>query len=122
MKENICTAAGVIGGFFAALLGGWDSALATLLIFMAIDFTTGLITASMGRSKHSKTGRLSSKAGWVGLAKKFCILLMVVVAVRMDIMIGTTYIKKAIEVLQKRAQHIDDDIQEMIDDLEDGKK
>ena len=70
MKENICTAAGVIGGFFAALLGGWDSALATLLIFMAIDFTTGLITASMGRSKHSKTGRLSSKAGWVGLAKK----------------------------------------------------
>lgn len=28
MKENICTAAGVIGGFFAALLGGWDSALA----------------------------------------------------------------------------------------------
>ena len=70
MKENICTAAGIIGGFFAALLGGWDSALITLIIFMAIDFTTGLIAASMGRSKHSKTGRLSSKAGWVGLAKK----------------------------------------------------
>ena len=70
MKENICTAAGVIGGFFAALLGGWDSAMITLIIFMAIDFTTGLIAASMGRSKHSKTGRLSSKAGWVGLAKK----------------------------------------------------
>ncbi len=95
MKENICTAAGVIGGFFAALLGGWDSAMITLIIFMAIDFTTGLIAASMGRSKHSKTGRLSSKAGWVGLAKKFCILLMVVVAVRMDIMIGTTYIRDA---------------------------
>jgi prefoldin subunit 5 len=31
-------------------------------------------------------------------------------------------IKKAIEVLQKRAQHIDDDIQEMIDELEDGDK
>ena len=95
MKENICTAAGVIGGFFAALVGGWDSALITLIIFMAIDFTTGLITAAMGKSKHSKTGSLSSKAGWVGLAKKFCILLMVVVAVRMDIMIGTTYIRDA---------------------------
>jgi len=47
MKENICTAAGVIGGFFAALLGGWDSALITLVLFMAIDFTTGLIAASM---------------------------------------------------------------------------
>lgn len=88
MKENICTAAGVFGGFFAAMLGGWDSALATLIIFMAIDFTTGLIAASMGKSKHSKTGKLSSKAGWVGLAKKFCILLMVVVAVRMDILNG----------------------------------
>ena len=95
MKENICTAAGVIGGFFAALVGGWDSALITLIIFMAIDFTTGLISAAMGKSKHSNTGRLSSKAGWVGLAKKFCILLMVVVAVRMDIMIGTTYIRDA---------------------------
>ena len=95
MKENICTAAGVIGGFFAALVGGWDSALITLIIFMAIDFTTGMIAAAMGKSKHSKTGRLSSKAGWVGLAKKFCILLMVVVAVRMDIMIGTTYIRDA---------------------------
>ncbi len=95
MKENICTAAGVIGGFFAALVGGWDSALITLIIFMAIDFTTGMIAAAMGKSKHSKTGRLSSKAGWVGLAKKFCILLMVIVAVRMDIMIGTTYIRDA---------------------------
>ena len=92
MKENICTAAGVIGGFFAALLGGWDSALATLIIFMAIDFTTGLITASMGRSKHSKTGRLSSKAGWVGIAKKLFMIQIRVVAVRRDMMIGTRYI------------------------------
>ena len=57
MKENICTAAGVIGGFFAALLGGWDSALATLLIFMAIDFTTGLITqAQQDRQAEFKGG------------------------------------------------------------------
>ena len=153
MKENICTVIGVFGGFIAAMLGGWDSALATLIIFMAIDFVTGPIAAAMGKSKHSKTGKLSSKAGWVGLAKKFCILLMIVVAVRMDILIGTTYIrdatcigfcvnellsiientslmgipyppaiKKAIEVLQKRASHIDDEIQEMIDDLEDDDK
>ena len=70
MKENICTAAGMIGGFFAALLGGWDTALMTLVIFMAVNFTTGLISAALGKSKHSKTGWLSSKAGWFGLAKK----------------------------------------------------
>ena len=95
MKENICTILGLAGGFIAALLGGWDSALATLIIFMAIDFVTGLIAAAMGKSKHSKSGKLSSKAGWVGLAKKFCIVLMVVVAVRIDILIGTTYIRDA---------------------------
>lgn len=149
MKENICTVIGVFGGFIAAVLGGWDSAMVTLVIFMAIDFTTGLIAAAMGKSKHSKTGKLSSKAGWVGLAKKFCILLMIVVAVRIDIMLGTTYIrdatcigfcvnellsiventslmgvpfppaiKKTIEVLQKKAGRLDDEIQEMIDKFE----
>lgn len=149
MKENICTIIGVIGGFFAALLGGWDSALTTLVIFMTIDFATGLIAAAMGKSKHSKSGRLSSRAGWVGLAKKVCTLLMIVVAVRIDLLVGTTYvrdatcigfcvnellsiientsgmgvpypdsIKKAIEVLQKKAGRLDDELQEMIDEFE----
>ena len=35
MKENICTAVGVVGGFIATLLGGWDSALTTLIILTA---------------------------------------------------------------------------------------
>ena len=95
MKENICTAAGVIGGFIATLLGGWDSALITLLIFMGVDFLTGVIGAALGKSKHSRTGKLSSKAGWYGLAKKFCTLLIIVVAVRVDILIGTTYVRDA---------------------------
>ena len=95
MKENICTAIGVVGGFFAALVGGWDSALITLVIFMGVDFVTGFVTASMGKSKHSNNGRLSSQAGWVGLAKKFCVVLMVVVAVRIDLLLGTTYIRDA---------------------------
>lgn len=153
MKENICTVVGVFGGFIAALLGGWDSALATLIIFMAIDFVTGVIAAAMGKSKHSRSGKLSSKAGWVGLAKKFCILLMVVVAVRMDILIGTTYIrdatcigfcvnellsivenaslmgipfpdaiKKAIDVLQKKAGRVNEDAEDVLEALEEDDK
>ena len=39
MKDEISTIAGLVGGFIATLLGGWDSALITLVIFMAIDFT-----------------------------------------------------------------------------------
>ena len=96
MKDTICLIAGVIGGFIATLLGGWDSALATLVVFMGIDFVTGIVTAAMGKSKHSDSGSLSSKAGWIGLAKKFCILLMVVVGVRIDILVGTNYIRDTV--------------------------
>ncbi|MGN0575278.1 MAG: holin family protein [Ruminococcus sp.] len=71
-------------------------ALATLVVFMGIDFVTGLVTAVMGKSKHSRSGALNSKAGWIGLAKKFCILLMVVVGVRIDILLGTTYIRDTV--------------------------
>ncbi len=96
MKELICTIAGVVGGFLSSLFGGWDSALITLLIFMGIDFATGFITAGMGKSKHSDSGGLSSKAGWFGLAKKVCTLLLIVAAVRIDILIGMNYIRDAV--------------------------
>ena len=96
MKEWICMIAGIVGGFITTLLGGWDSALSTLVIFMGIDFVTGLVTAVMGKSKHSRSGALNSKAGWIGLAKKFCILLMVAVGVRIDILLGTTYIRDTV--------------------------
>ncbi|MBR2088672.1 MAG: phage holin family protein [Oscillospiraceae bacterium] len=153
MKDEISTIAGLIGGFIATLLGGWDSALITLVIFMAIDFTTGLIAAALGKSKHSWTGRLSSKAGWYGLAKKFCTLLIIVVAVRIDILIGTTYvrdatcigfcvnellsiventslmgvpypdaIKKAIDVLQKKAGKMNEDANDILDAIDDDSK
>ena len=71
MKEHICTVIGIIGGAISALLGGWDSALVTLMIFMGVDFVTGFIVAAMGKSKHSDSGRLTSQAGWIGLAKNF---------------------------------------------------
>ena len=50
MKDTICVAVGLVGGFFTAIFGGWDSALVTLVVFMAIDFFTGIITAMMKKS------------------------------------------------------------------------
>lgn len=96
MKETICMVIGAIGGFIASLFGGWDSALVTLIIFMSIDFATGMITAAMGRSKHTDTGKLSSKAGWLGLAKKCSILMLIIVAVRLDILLNTNYVRDAV--------------------------
>lgn len=96
MKETICTAAGIAGSFVAGLFGGWYASLATLLIFMAIDYITGLIVAATGKSPKSKNGHLSSLIGWRGLAKKCVSLLLVLVAVRLDITLGTSYIRDAV--------------------------
>lgn len=93
MKETICTAFGLVGSFLAALFGGWDSALTTLLIFMAVDYFTGLIVAAAGKSPK---GKLSSKVGWRGLAKKCIILLLVLVAARLDVVLGTSYVRAGV--------------------------
>ena len=93
MKETICTAFGLVGSFLAALFGGWDSALATLLIFMGVDYVTGLMVAAAGKSPK---GKLSSKVGWKGLAKKCVILLLVLVAARLDVVLGTSYVRTGV--------------------------
>ena len=93
MKETICTAFGLVGSFLAALFGGWDSALATLLIFMGVDYATGIIVAAAGKSPK---GKLSSKIGWEGLAKTCVILLLVLVAARLDVVLGTSYVRAGV--------------------------
>lgn len=99
MKEGICTGIGVVGGFIASLLGGWDAALATLLIFMGIDYLTGLIVAGVFRnSNKTDNGALESLAGWKGLCRKGVSLLVVLVACRLDIIIGSTFIRDAVVI------------------------
>ena len=97
MKEMICTTAGIIGAFIASLFGGWDNALATLIVFMAIDYISGLVVAGVfKKSNKSETGALESRAGFKGLCRKCMTLLFVLVAYRLDIMIGTDYIRNAV--------------------------
>jgi toxin secretion/phage lysis holin len=97
MKQGILTVIGATGAFIANLLGGWDAGLTTLVIFMAVDYFTGLIVAGIfHQSKKTKNGTLSSKAGLQGIAKKIMMLLMVLVAVRLDILTGTDYIRDAV--------------------------
>lgn len=97
MKATIISALGVIGSFIAGLFGGWDASVITLLIFMLIDFISGLIVAGIfHKSKKSESGALESRAGWKGLIKKGMTLLIVVVANRLDIQLGTTYIRDAV--------------------------
>lgn len=97
LKEGICTTVGIVGSLIASLFGGWDNALATLLLFMAIDYVSGLIVAGIFHaSKKTKTGALESRAGWKGLCRKAMTLLFVLIAYRLDLMLNVTYIKDAV--------------------------
>ena len=71
MKDYVCFAIGAIGSMIASLFGGWDASLQTLVIFMAIDYITGLIVAGVFHaSPKTETGTLESRAGWKGLIRK----------------------------------------------------
>ena len=64
MKNIICAIFGIVGGFIANAFGGWSAALTTLLIFMGIDYISGLIVAGVFHaSPKSENGTLESRAG-----------------------------------------------------------
>ena len=99
MKDMICAGLGAVGGWISWLLGGWDSAVVTLLIFMAIDYISGLAVAGVFHaSRKTDSGALESRAGWKGLCKKAMTLLFVLIAHRLDMVIGTTYIRDAVVI------------------------
>lgn len=88
---------GLVGSFIANQFGGWSNDLATLIIFMAIDFITGLIVAGVfKKSKKSKKGALESSVGFKGLAKKIMILLFVLIGYRLDLLLGSNYVRTAV--------------------------
>ena len=97
MKNAICTGIGVVGSLVASLFGGWTASLTTLLIFMAIDYMTGLVVAGVFHaSPKTETGALESRAGLKGLIRKCSMLLFVLIGYRLDVAVGTTYIRDAV--------------------------
>ena len=97
MKEKICVILGLIGSAVASVFGGWDTGLVTLLIFMGLDYISGLIVAGIFHaSTKTDTGALESRAGWKGLCRKGVALIFVLVAYRLDLVIGTDYIRDAV--------------------------
>ena len=98
MRTSILyTIIGAIGGFIAMAFGGWSDALITLMIFMSVDYVTGLAVAGIfKKSKKSESGALESRAGFKGICRKGVALLIVLVATRLDVVMKTTYIKDAV--------------------------
>lgn len=99
MKSLITTIFGVIGAFITSLFGGWDAALTTLVIFMAIDYATGLIVAGVfHNSSKTESGALESRAGWKGLCRKGMTLLIVLIACRLDLIMNTNFVRDAVVI------------------------
>lgn len=99
MKGYVTIAVGVVGGFIASLFGGWDVALTTLVIFMGIDYVTGLIVAGVfHNSGKTESGALESRAGWKGLCRKGMTLLIVLIACRLDLIMNTNFVRDAVVI------------------------
>ena len=97
MKQGICSLLGLFGSAIATPLGGWDMGLATLLIFMGLDYVSGLIVAAVfHQSTKTDTGTLESKTCFKGLCKKGMTLIFVLVAYRLDLVLGLNYIRNAV--------------------------
>ena len=99
MKTGFCAVVGTVGGVIASALGGFDSLLIALVVFMEIDYISGLIVAGIfHKSKKSEGGGLESWAGFKGLLKKGMCLFFIVIAVQLDNVIGTQFIRDGVIV------------------------
>ena len=99
MRQAVCAALGIVGSLVTSLFGGFDAALVTLLIFMGIDYVTGLLVAGVFKnSEKTKNGALESRAGWKGLCRKGVTLLIVLVACRLDLLTGANFIRDAVVI------------------------
>jgi toxin secretion/phage lysis holin len=72
------------GGLFSSIgffMGGMDQLLSAFLVFMLADYITGMLAAA-------SKGKLSSKQGLKGVAKKVGMLFFIIIAVQMDLITG----------------------------------
>jgi toxin secretion/phage lysis holin len=75
-----------IGGSIASFLfGGWSYLLTALLVFVIVDYVTGVVAAG-------KEGKLESKVGAWGIAKKVMIFGIVAVAHMVDTILGGSHL------------------------------
>jgi len=75
MRDVITTmqcAFAALGGALGAVLGGWDGFLYALIVFVVVDYLTGVMVAILNQ-------KLSSTVGFHGIMKKVVIFFLVAV-------------------------------------------
>lgn len=72
----------MIGAGISWLFGAWDIPIIFLVIVMVLDYITGILKAKINKE-------LSSEIGLKGIARKFLILAIIMIAVLMDRLLNT---------------------------------
>lgn len=81
MEKYFNAIVAVLATFFTHIFGVWDLAMQVLIVFMTLDYGTGVLYAYL-------IGQLSSEVGFKGLVKKCMILVVVIIGVMLDRMLG----------------------------------
>lgn len=96
IKNTILAFLAGLASVFSDALGGWDSFLRALVMFMIADYITGMVVALVfHKSQKTKNGGASSSVGYKGIVKKMCILILIALSVRVDEISGTHYVRSA---------------------------
>mgnify|MGYP002239472856 CR=1 FL=1 len=98
MKQTICSVLGVIGSVIASFFWwlGCRTCHPFKFLWGLITFQAYLLPECSRTVRKTDTGSLESKAGWKGLCRKCMTLVFVLVAYRLDLVIGTNYIRDAV--------------------------
>ena len=90
MEHIRCWAAG-IGAVLGEFIGTFDSLLYALVLFVTVDYITGVLSAAV-------EGTLSSQTGFRGICQKICLFALVGVADILDthILGGTCVLRTAV--------------------------
>ena len=84
MWDKVLKTMAALGGAIAGFFGEWSTVLTVLIVAMVVDYISGMIVAAAGKSPKTESGGLNSKIGFIGLAKKGMILLVVLTARLLD--------------------------------------
>lgn len=82
MEKHFNGIVAILATFFTYLFGSWDLALQVLIVFMILDYGTGVLYAYL-------TDQLNSEVGFKGLVKKCMILVVLIIGVMLDRILGT---------------------------------
>ena len=90
IKRNMFIAMAGAGSVLGSFVGGFDTALKTLIYLFVADYVFGVIGAMVFKvSKKSDDGGLSSNASLIGLVKKIMMFTLVGLVFQIDNALGT---------------------------------